>query len=164
MRRAVAAGVLVASVLFAGPATADLRRSDPDDNDGIDISFARSAVSGTPVKLRFAVGFYEDIVWDELPGIFFIIDSRGGRRLDYVLQIRRVNAGFQCRLTDLHGKYIARLRGPIVRGDAVACRLRRNVLRTDGTAIRWGVSATYRRGPFTEGDDAPDHGYFFPHV
>ena len=163
MRKATAIGVIVATVLFAGPATADLRRTDSDDNDGIDIAFAESDVSEPRVKLRFGVGFYEDIDWDKNPRIFVIIDSRGGERLDYVLQIRLVNAGFQCRLTDLHGKYIARLRGPHVRTDAVACRFRRSILRTDGTAIRWGVSASYARGPDTEGDDAPDNG-FFPHV
>ena len=163
MRRAIALTLLISSCLLATAARADLRRTDPDDSDGLDISFAASAVSGSPVKLRFGVGFHEAIDWDKKPGIFFLVDSKAGPRADYLLQVRLVEAGYQCRLTNTLGKYITRLQPPDVDSTSVACRFRQNLIRRDGTPIRWGVSALYYRGPFIPSDEAPDRG-LFPHA
>lgn len=163
MRRPIALTLLISLCLLATSARADLRRADPDDSDGLDISFAASAVSGSPVKLRFGVRFHEAIDWDKKPGIFILIDSKAGPQGDYLLQVRLVEAGYQCRLTNTHGEYVARLQPPDVRATAVACRFRRSLIRRDGTPIRWGVSALYYRGPLIPSDDAPDRG-LFPHA
>ena len=157
--------VVVASLALASAtpqiAAANLTASDPDDSVTLDMSSVASTVSGTPTRIRFRADFWDPIRWIRDPVVQFFVDSSGGDHLDRVVLFDIRHGRKVCLLYDRAGRLDARLGAPHVGPDHVSCSLRRSLLPTDGTAIRWRATSIYRDDvPGPAPDKAPNAGWF----
>ena len=155
----LSAGLLLA---VSPAAWADYSATDPDDSDTIDLATV-SANRLTGARIRFRADFYETIRWGLYPVTTFHVDSRSGAGPDRYVEIRKSPGEVSCLVLGRRFRTIARL-AAVVGGDHVACRIRRSWLDSDGSAIRWRVTAIYLdEVPGPSADETPSNGWF-PHA
>lgn len=139
----------------AVPASADNARWDGDDSSTMDL--ARVASTAQSASVRFSARLHDPIDWTERPVVGFHLDTRGGRGIDRDIFIQRRGGHPICRVYTQH-RFVGKMHPPKVTEDSVSCRVKRRMLGSNGSPVRWNVSAHYLDDISDEADYAPDAG------
>ena len=153
-------------LVFGHPvtATADYQADDPSEGTPLDIVEVSSRLVGSPVKIRFTAVFMEPIDVSGRAWVAALMDARNKGRADSALYISvRPSGALKCRLVD--GIFVVKRALPVqMDSNTISCQFRRNLIRRDGSPIRWTIRARYlRESAGRAADRAPDQD-FFPHV
>jgi hypothetical protein len=145
------------TVLLAAavPASADNARWDGDDSSTMDLARVASATQGASV--RFSARFHDPIDWTKRPVVGFHLDARGGRGFDRDIFIQHRGGHPICRVYTQH-RFVGKMQPPKVTEDSMSCRVKRRMLGSNGSPVRWNASAIYLEDISDEADYAPDAG------
>ena len=139
----------------AVPALADNARWDGDDSSTMDLARVATAARGSSV--RFSARFHDPIDWTKRPVVGFHLNTRGGRGIDRDIFLQRRGGHPICRVSSQH-RFIGKMHPPKVTEDSISCSVKRRMLGTNGSPVRWNVSAVYLEDISAEADYAPDAG------